>query len=94
MEEGLSESVVELRLEGRVRGLGWVEGVEYCLVLIAEVECEDVVRQIVPGAAAGGYRVRVLIGIAGEEVSVFFPSMWCLPEVGHLIYFLLMQKGD
>ena len=94
MEEGLSESVVELRLEGRVRGLGWVEGVEYCPVLIAEVQCDEVVRPIVPGAATCGYRVRVLIGIAGEEVLVICLSMWCLPEVEHLIYFQLLHKGD
>ncbi len=93
-EEGLSESVVELRLEGRVRGLRWVERVEYCPVLIAEVECDEVVRPVVPGAVASGYRVRVLVGVAGEEVSVIFPSMWCLPEVKHLIYFLMLQQGD
>ena len=94
MEEGLSESVVELRFEGRVRGLGWVEGVKYCPVLIAEVECDEVVRPIVRRAATSGYRVRVLIEIAGAEVLLIFPSMGCLPEVEHPIYFLMLQKGD
>ena len=52
------------------------------------------VDPIVLGAATGGYRVRVLLRIAGEEVLLIFPSMWCLPQVEYLIYFMLLQKGD
>ena len=94
VEKELSESVVELRLEGRVRDLGWVEGVEYCPVLFADLECDEVVCPIVPGAATCGYRMLVLVGVAGEEVVVTLPSLWGLPEIKHLVYFLLMQKGD
>ena len=32
--------------------------------------------------------------VAGEEVVVTFPSLWGLPEIEHLVYFLLLQKGD
>ena len=38
--------------------------------------------------------MRVLIGVAGEEVAATFPSLWGLPEIVHLVYFLLLQKGD
>ena len=93
-EERLSESGVELRLDCLVRCLGWVEGVEYCLVVLAKVECDKVVYPVVPWAAIGGYHVWVLIGITGEEVLVLFPSMWGLSEVEHLIYFVLLQEGD
>jgi hypothetical protein len=71
-----------------------VEGVEYCPIVFAKVECDEVVYPVVPGAAAGGYHVWVLIGITGEEVLVLFPSMWGLSEVEHLIYFVLLQEGD
>ena len=71
-----------------------MEGVEYCPVLFAERECDEVVCPIVPGAASRGFRMRVLVGVAGEEVVVTFPSLWSLPEIDHLVYFLLMQKGD
>ena len=72
---------------------GW-RGVEYCPVVIAKVECDKVVYLVVPGAAASGYHVWVLIGISEEEVLLTFPSMWCLSEVEHLIYFVLLQEGD
>ena len=58
-----------------------MEGVEYCPVLIAEIECDEVVCPIVPKAATSGYRMRVLIGVAGEEMVVTFPSLWGLPEI-------------
>ena len=68
-EEELSESGVELRLECRIRCLGWVEGVENCPIFNAKVKSDKVVHPVVPGAAVGRYRVWVLIGIAGKEVS-------------------------
>ena len=52
------------------------------------------VRTFVPGAVTCGYRMRVLVGVAGEqEVVATFPSLWGLPEIEHLVYFLLLQKG-
>ena len=47
-----------------------------------------------PGAATCGYRVWVLVGVAGEKVALTFPSFWGLPEIEHLVYFLLLHKGD
>ena len=46
------------------------------------------------GVAIGGYRMLVLVGVAGEEVAVTFPSLWGLPEIEHLVYFLTLKKGD
>ena len=73
-----------------MRGLGWVEGVEYCPILLAEVECDEVVRPVVLGPATSGYHMWVLIGIAWGEVLVVFTSVWGLPEVEHLIDFLML----
>jgi hypothetical protein len=36
----------------------------------------------------------VLIGVARKEVVVTFQSLWGLPKIKHLVYFLLLHQGD
>ena len=47
-----------------------------------------------PRAATCGYREWFPVGIAGEKVLLAVPSMWSLPQAEHLVYLLLLEKGD
>ncbi len=47
-----------------------------------------------PRVATVGYREWVPVGIAGEKVSLAFPTLWGLPKIDHLVILLMLEKGD
>jgi len=71
---GFRDGPVEVCFLGRVTTSGRVEGVEYCLVVGAEIEGDKVVGSIVLGATASGNHGWVRVGGAGS----------CPPLVGGL----------
>ena len=47
-----------------------------------------------PRAASCGYLEWVPVGVAGEKMLLVLPSLWSLPHIEHLVYILLLDKGD
>ena len=72
----------------------WSEGGQYRLVVLAHVECDEVIRRVVPIAASCQYRGWVRIGVTGIEVYGLFTPVGGLPEAQHLVYLaiVLLEK--
>ena len=61
---------------------------------MALVEWDEVIRPVVPRAAACEYRGWVRIGVTGFDVSRLFPAVEGFPEAHHLVCLLLLEEGD